>query len=571
MEENSKVGDEIVVALKARGSRVANLNEAQFRELFKLFKDVCKKHLGENDYYPINTKEKGKRAFRNWILNYYLPRYAADYIRHRYGPSSEQVWNYSAGDGKARMDAMPFEKWQIDEVTIDVESKFSIPNPQGDWEELDVKRPIVLRAIDMGSGGKLANRLILAPQVSAEDLSILLWDALNGPPVLPLVIGDLEYNKNGGYPATVIPQLRFAVPKFIYLDNALAHLADHVQHIISHLFGGVVLLGTAKTPQERADIEADFSAQAKKLIRKFPGATGSHPRDPLRSTARVELENRIDTAALEQVIDTYISNANGLPHARSGNISPLDRLRRQLASGALKPVYLSAVKRRPFYFSKPQRVVVHMDLRTGRRPYINYLYRRYTSTYLQSQVSMKNMIMWVRPDFHNLQSVLLFYESGEEFGEVQVTGPWSEFPHDVRIRKLFGRLLKSKQLGENAEDYPLESLFNYLRTRASKDRVCGQQLNYLVCYLLRHKAELIESIRTELQAWLDSLSRADELRVISIDIDQAKLIVHDKELLDTPTNVTLKTSTVNTDNTPSSNIVVVRNEKLPASISLKRR
>ncbi|MFG3756645.1 hypothetical protein, partial [Klebsiella pneumoniae] len=107
-------------------------------------------------------------------------------------------------------------------------------------------------------------------------------------------------------------------------------------------------------------------------------------------------------------------------------IAPLERLRRSLASGTLTPIYLPAHLRRPHFFNKPVPVPVHADLRSGRCPYINYMYQRYSSNQLRRSIGLTGKRMWVRPDLGDLRTVLLFDDAGSEFGPVNVQGAWGK-------------------------------------------------------------------------------------------------------------------------------------------------
>ena len=148
-------------------------------------------------------------------------------------------------------------------------------------------------------------------------------------------------------------------------------------------------------------------------------------------------------------------------------------------------------------------------------------------------------------------------------------GPWGTFPHDVRIRKLFGKLKRVGSLGEHAEDRPLEALFEYLRRRAPKDRVCAQQLSYVVCYLLRHNEQLVCSMASQVKDWLHTNSAAEELKAIRIDSDQAAKLLMQKEALASITTVNASIdSTGLTPVSDSSTTRIRRNRKLPKSVRI---
>ncbi|MGN8063421.1 hypothetical protein ACTJK4_17360 [Ralstonia sp. 22111] len=465
-------------ALVRRVTKGAKPNRLNFREAHKEFKRICRETGVAENVYPLSQTSKGAWGLRKWIRDELIPHDGERWVKYEHGDAAAQAYAFQLGDGTSKPLPAPYEAWELDEVTIDHDACYELPNASGDWEEVRLRRPFVIRVIDVATGAKLANRLVLASQVSAEDVSMLLWEAISG-----VVLSEEARNagalEGAGFPAAEISELRFAVPRIVYLDNALAHLSNHVRHVVSHLWGAEAGFGRPGTPQERPHIEADFSAMARRLVHQLPGTTGSGHKDPVKGRAGP----RVPVEALAAAIDCYCANANVLAAAASHYIAPLERLRRSLASGALSPTYLRADRRRPHYFNKPCKVTVKVDLRLGRRPYINYLYVRYSSKHLQRNIGLKGKTMWARPDFHDLRTIVLFDDSGREFGSVNALGKWGQFPHDVRIRKLFARLKREGELEPRPDDDPLRCLFNYLNSRADRNRNAALQLAYLLHYL----------------------------------------------------------------------------------------
>ncbi|MBY4791649.1 hypothetical protein [Burkholderia multivorans] len=481
--DHPKIEQLLISELAGSGIKHLQPNRLALRGIQRAFLRICCEQGIQASDYPFCTKAKGSRALRKWVNETLMVQHGERWVTREYGASAGQAYGYQQGDGQSARLPKPYEAWELDEATIDVEAIYELPNAGGDWEEIELRRSFVIRVLDIGSGAKLANRLVLAPQASAEDVAILFWDAVNGVTFNAEAVSAGLLEPGAGYPATMIPALRFAVPRIVYLDNALAHLADHVQHLISGLWGAKIKLGRPGTPQERPHIEADFSAQARRLIHQLPGTTGSGPDDPLRESAAVGIKDRVPVYKLAEALDGYCANANILPAAAAGYIAPLERLRRNLACGALAPIYLPADKRRPHYFGKPCPVTVKVDLRNGRRPYVNFLSVRYSSDQLRRNVGLKDRRMWVRSDFRDLRTVLLFDDSGKEFDTLHALGRWGRFPHDVRIRKLYERLKRDGALGPRADDRPLASLLACLESRAVGNRTAALQLAYLLEYL----------------------------------------------------------------------------------------
>ena len=478
-----RIEEELVYELTVARREMPSVNRAGMRFCHRLFLKLCTKNGVKDTDYPFNTQHNGRRAFRLWMLNHFLPRHASAWIRAEQGASAAQAFDYQAGDGSSQSLAGCNEVWQIDEVCIDLEGRYELPNASGDWEQLELRRCSAIRLIETGATTTLAWRLVLAAQPTAEELLMVIWDAMNGPPKAPAVVPELDYMQGAGYPANVHPALRFAEPKVIELDNALSHLATVLQRLLAGVCGALVRLGAPRTPQARANVEAKFKLQAQRVVHQMPSTTGSHPKDPVRKRSEVPVDQRVRVDELEHVLDVYIANENATPAAGAGYEAPLERLRRQLLAGAIKIHYLPVARRKAHFFNGMRPVRLKVDFKNKRRPFINFLGSRYSSPQLQRAYSLTGKQMWVRFDPRDLRTLIVFLDDGTEFGPITALGQWGKFKHDLRIRKLFLRLKRDNELGEHPEDAPLEALFAHLRSGAPRDRTKALQLAHLLSSL----------------------------------------------------------------------------------------
>lgn len=516
MADHPGIGDDLVGYLNAHGAKHLRPNTVDFRAIHRRFVKICVERGISDTTYPLNTRERARKALRQWIDEVYLSHHANRFVTLEYGPDAGKLNQYGEGDGTSEAPAGPYSTWMFDEVTLDVPARYEFPNATGDWEELDLARFFQIRLIDQESGATLAVRQVFAAQASADDVAMLFWDALSGPPEPPKALEGETLLEGAGYPSCALDKLRFAIPTVIKMDRALSHLAGHVQYIATVLFGARVVLGPARTPHERAQVESRFSAQARRILHQLPGTTGAHPKDPIRKRAAVPVEGRLRAVELECVLDSYARNENATPAAASFNIAPLERLRRQIETGVLQPRYLAPDKRKPFFFAQPLRVKVLADKAKGQRPYVNYLYMRYSSTELAKDYTMVGKSLLLRPDLRNLRTVMLFREDGRVYGPVQVLGRWGSFPHDQRIRRLFGRLKREGELGERADDRPLEALFEHLRKKAPGDRKAALRLTHLVEFLLRNTVPLNHELAQGIADWRQLEGRATKVAVLPV-------------------------------------------------------
>jgi putative transposase len=457
-----------------------SMNKASARACHNVFLKICEKLGVKQDEYPFTTQHRGRRAFKKWMQTEFMSKHASAWVAAEEGEKASQVFDYQGGDGTAKPLAHCYATWQFDEVKVDALARYEVPNEKGDWEQLDLPRFSVVRLIETGAGTNLAWRRVLATQVTAADLMMVFWDAVNGPPKVPAAVPGLDYEEGAGYPANLFPQLKFALMISVELDNALSHLQGDFQRLLAGVCGAEVHLGAPKTPQARGEIEARFKLQAQRVLHQLPATTGSGPLDPVRKKADVPVAHRVRTDELDHVLDVYCANENITPSARAGYEAPLERLRRQLQAGAIRPTYLPVALRRPHFFNGIHPVKVVFDQKNHRRPFVNFLGARYTSPALQRAYDLKDRQLWARFDPRDLRTLLIFHDSGQEFGPISAMGQWAKFQHDLRIRKLFLQLKRKGELGPRPEDQPLDALFKHLREGAPRDRNKALQLSHLM-------------------------------------------------------------------------------------------
>ena len=484
LRDKPEIETGLVSALKRLGKDRLMPNSLDFRGVHRLFVRECVKAGLKDSDYPLNTEAKARVPLRDWLTNDFMSRHAVAWFALEVSPDAAQAAGYGQGSGQDTRIEEPYSAWQIDEMTIDVQAKYQLRTATGDIDDIDLDRFMVIRLIALGSSVNLSWSMVVARQVAAHDLTSLLWDAIDGHVKAEAVIAGLEYHPDGGFPSTVFPELRNRTPSVIYLDNALAHLADALQRLVMLLFGAVVRLGRPGVPQERADVESHIGLMARQLLHQLPGTTGSHPTSALRKRAKRTMTHRLDVAELAHMIDTYLANKNGLPAAASRYGTPLDQLRKQLDAGLVKANTLPVARRRAHLFYSPTKVTIKVDLKRGRRPFVNFLGVRYTSGTLQRNFGMVGKVMVARCDPRDLRTIWLYEpETGHEWGCLNALGRWGKFPHDMRIRKLFLLLKRKAALGERADDNPLEQLYQYLRGTAPNDRRDATRLAYLMHYL----------------------------------------------------------------------------------------
>jgi len=446
------------------------------------------------DDYPLNTIEKCRRTLHEWVKRVYLPRYASDFVKGEYGPDAATAFNFQQDGDTRRKPPGPWDEWQIDEVKIDVRARYELLSPDFVPISLDLPRIVAIVCKDTGSGAINAWKLVMAREVNVGDLLDVIWMAISGPRKVDPSVPGSDYKDGAGFPAAVLPQLLYALPRALSLDNALVHLADDLRNALEKVCGCKVRLGKPKTPLERAEIEAEFSALARKVIHQLPGTTGTGPKDPKRKKAALPLEGLIRVEELEHTMDVYFANRNGLPVPASNHVAPLGRLRYAVTHGLLDPVVLPPDKRHAHAFGLRRVVSVRGFLSKGRRPFVMFLKTRYRGPALKSFAGLVGKRLTVRVSAQDLRTIVAFDENGMELGVLRAEGKWGVLPHDLRIRQMFAKLRRANSLSEQAEDDPLRALFAHLNKGAPRDATQAAQLAHLVGYLKGYASELTDSV-----------------------------------------------------------------------------
>ncbi len=455
-------------------------------EFHRLCREVA--HLTESDY-PFRTAAQGEEPLRRWFRTVYLAKHLKRHARREYGPDAAKALSYSDGDGQAFLPPEPIADWVLDEQDIDIHAKYEMSSVFGGFEEIELARFQIIRLRTVDLEMNLAWREVLAKKASAHDIAAIFFDALSGPRKLPAVVPGLDYMEGAGYPANAFEILRWRVPRVVWLDNALAHLADLVQNLVKRLWGGEMRLGAPATPKERAAIESSIKKHAVRVVHQLPATTGGHPTDPTRRAAEAPVAERVSVDALLHVLDVYFANENVTPNDSCGGVSAFTRVERMLTASQIRARSLPAQYRRAHWFSEPIARPVKVDLGSGRSAHANFMYTRYSSDILKRSFALHGKNIFLRPDYGNLQFVLAFDASGAEIGLLIAEGIWGRLPSDSRIRKMFGTHRKAGRLGPRADDQPLQTLFVYLRAGAKQDSTLALQLAYLTRYLCQHLSE----------------------------------------------------------------------------------
>lgn len=146
LREHPDIEQELVQRLRRKGRHRLAPNTLNFRFVHRMFIDICKAELRE-DEYPLNTRSQGRAPLRRWLKKDFMSRHAVAWMAAESGPDAAQVASYSQGSGQDTAALPIYKAWQIDEQTVNVLARYDMVGESGEVESLDTERYQVIRVV----------------------------------------------------------------------------------------------------------------------------------------------------------------------------------------------------------------------------------------------------------------------------------------------------------------------------------------------------------------------------------------------------------------------------------------
>lgn len=513
----------LVDFLNQRKLKSITTNFPSWARLKTRFIELCREAGVPEDGYALGTRTQGIDALRRWVKTVYVPAHLGIWLEKTQSPDAAKASEHTSTGDEKHPPLSPYCIWEIDEYTIDLTVQYELIDRFGHLTKIVLERILCILCIAPDSGAVLAWKLILGRQTDVSSLMEVLWNAMAGQPSPNKNIPGLLDIEGAGYPSTRFEELRFAAPRRIHLDNALAHLARAFHNKVQGQWGATITNGTAATPKERAAVESHIGELAKRLMRELPGATGSHPKDPVRSRSKLNVKYALDVEELEAVLDNYFRNRNAEAAHAAHYSSPLDLIERQLKSGAIRLNHLPASQQREHLFYNETLVRIKQCLKDGRLPFINFQGCRYSSTELKQCIDLvgAQFILKVGKD---LRRVHLFKkDNGQEFMTLTAEGEWGKIPHTIRFRRMALTMLRKGQLPGKNHDSLITASISYLREAAPKDRLRGTQLAEFMMHVRDNLHGLPDGFKGMCADYLAELGALDAAKTLPVPISQRSI------------------------------------------------
>lgn len=464
----------------------ARPNKVGPKTLLTKFEALCREENLTDKDYPLCCKSKGARPLMRWFKTKYLPQHLLAHIRRNNGKDAAGAAGYELGDGETRTPACDYLVWMIDECDSNVEGKVEIPSTRWGGDSVRMRRFPVLRLRSVGDYAmNIAYQACFTRQAKGTDIIKLFRNAVLGQPAPAMVDPKMRPVEGAGFPQNIFEQLRFVVPVIVYLDNALSHLYNDLNELVTRLFGGRAVMGEPGVPKARPEIESNIHQTRKCFVLQLPGALGSGPQDPQRKNAERPTEQLVHANHIDQGLYCVLANENVSDSASAGYLDAFTRMKELLARGTFEPNTLPEHLRASHNFCAPKRRPVKCEITSsGRLPFI-YLGRRYSSPWLKLNPPDGVKEYWVLQDYDDLRTAILLDDNMAYVDTLRCEGDWGRVPHDDRIMQIYNRRKQAARFKTQPRDLPLFQVLQFLADGAKADWSMAQDFAYFMTYLKR--------------------------------------------------------------------------------------
>jgi len=421
-----------------------NAQVASPAAFFGEFKRLLAEANWPTDSYPYTTASCARESVRR----YYHERLNA--LRLETSKEPVRVIEPSPQIHRA------FRTVQIDAQLTDLKTAIHL-ELNGELTPLRISRVSLLKAIDVDTNSVLAYHLAMTGEPNQEDLLQLLDNLFTPCQPMTLHAPGLAYLPGSGFPSMLGNGCLNASTTKFQLDNALAHLANSVSHVICEKLGAVLNLGLPKAPKGRNWVEAAFRKLSLSLQR-FPSTTGSHPHDPIKESAKNQKKPpKISLRMLEETLSVMLSAHNVTPRAELANETPLNLLRRHVNQHYVPMLPDELIQDLSTFES--ERVCNVICLTNERRmPFVRFAYTRYKGNCLNNPNLIGKKIK-IRFDRRDIRSVQAYSLEGELLGTLRAPKSWQRFAHSLSTRK---RIFKEMKMWKCKTLDPLAEYFHLL-------------------------------------------------------------------------------------------------------------
>mgnify|MGYP001351535036 CR=1 FL=1 len=402
----------------------------------------------EGKDYPLTLKDNGRRELYRWLKD--IKNHDNEIAKTRISKDSRTLLRTTNGRIISPVSERPFARVEIDGHKIDAFFTVEYKISSGDIIHSTVSRIWVIVAIDIATNAILGYELCLEPEYNRFHVLKCIENAIKPHKPMSFSSSTLSYPKGEGFHSLAMPELAWAVPNEIYLDNAMAHLSKDVGDAMEKLKCSLNF-GPVETPVRRPHIERFFGTLEEAVYHRLPSTTGSNPSDIRREKAEENaLKFNISYNDIKELTEIAIAEYNVSQKNKSLNgFSPMMLMQNRISRG-MYPRIMPEEEREGFTLMvfKETRII-RGSIEKGRRPYITYLNTNYTSPDIASAYDLVGEELTIEIDPEDLSHLKAYLSDGTSIGYLYAKGKMSKTALDLKSLKAINRYYSENNISEN--------------------------------------------------------------------------------------------------------------------------
>lgn len=440
--------------------------------LHKRFLAECRRLKIQDYEYPFNTVDNARRTFYAYLKQ--LEVEEANLAATRESRNIQQKF-LSTGIGKSMrpVPLAPFSVVQLDGHKIDMLYTVEVINKHGELVRMPAMRMWLIAVIDVATRAILGYSLTTNENYNQTDILRAIRNAIVPRTPIEFTLSGLKYPDNYGFPSLAIPNVEWAMPNTIMLDNAKSHLATNViDKLCTQLFCSLNF-GSVATPETRGIIERMFRTLEENGYHRMVSTTGSNINDVRRYDAEKDsVKYQITYNDIVQLTEYFIALYNNSPHSALDNQTPLECMQRRIVDAGMQPCIADVTMKRKVYelTNITEIKTIRGSVKNGKRPYITYKGTEYRNEILSQSMGLigQKLIIDVNPD--DISTIRGFFADGIELGVLTAVGEWGKRSHSLKTREEALKLANYNKQKNNPFYAPLTELENELNERAVNER-----------------------------------------------------------------------------------------------------
>lgn len=419
--------------------------------------------------WPFNTKYRGSRSITSFMQKQLHNHFDKNVlIYHEAGAKA----HLSLGSGKEALirSVEVYDAWEIDSHKIDADFTIGIPNADGLFSYINLKRLNLLALVDRASSAVIWFLVVYSSEVSASDVVRLISESLRAQlPVPEKNVLGMHIKGDAGFPGERIPELRHALPTVVMPDNALSNLAASVSQELRQKLGFFLNYGPPGHFECRPNVEHTFKNIAQSIFQRLPNTTGASPfSGKAANGAAIARTYKMEASIVEELAYHHFAQHNALESEGIGFLSPLEFIRQKMSAHnqhviprRLLDSQVSAIT----HYRTTVKVKVKCYLNKGVRPFINLDRVRYSNDILRKSPWLANTEINIELDEQDMRVVRAYFPDGSPIGMLQAAGKWSNTKHSRKTRKAINQLKAKRALTISELDDPVEHYIRHLRNQ----------------------------------------------------------------------------------------------------------